>query len=282
MANKNGLPSENREESNAFPIGDTRTQIRYAPTDETDIYYPESDGKPMAETERHRDALIDALQTLTEHFKNIPHICVSGNMMMYYEEGNPRKSMSPDVFVTFGVVRKQRRIYRIWEEGSPPDFVLEFSSGNTYRKDLREKKTLYAEIGIREYFLYDAERRYLPSPLMGFRLVGREYVPIPASPDGSVPSATLGLVLRLRDNELGFYDPVSDQWLETPAEAVAARAEQEAARAEQEAVARRNAEITAQQETEARQRAEAELARLRAEIEHLKTLSTSPKTNPKN
>jgi Uma2 family endonuclease len=275
MANKNGLPSENREESNAFPIGDTRTQIRYAPTDETDIYYPESDGKPMAETERHRDALIDALQTLMEHFKDVPDICVSGNMMMYYVEGHPRKSISPDVFVTFGVVRKERRIYRIWEEGSPPDFVLEFSSGNTYRNDLREKKTLYAEIGIREYFLYDAERRYLPSPLIGFRLVGRDYVAIPTASDGSVPSTTLGLTLRLRDTELGFYNPISERWLETPAKAAAARAEQAA-------VARRNAEIAAQQETEARQRAEAELARLRAEIEHLKTLSTSPKTNPQN
>lgn len=310
MADKNGIRARNRPDSSSLSSTDAAYQIRYAPTDETDIYYPESDGKPMAETELHRDALIGALQTLIEHFKEVPDVCVSGNMMMYYVEGDPRKSISPDVFVTFGVGRKQRRIYRIWKEGKPPDFVLEFSSENTYRNDLRGKKALYAEIGVREYFLYDAERRYLPSPLIGFRLVGRGYVSIPPRADENVPSTTLGLELGLRGEGLGFYDPVSEKWLETPAEAAAARAEQQAARAEQqavlteeawvraaqaqakaeqqmtraeqaqtkaeqEAIARQHAESVAQQEADARQQAEAEAARLREEIERLKSLNTS-------
>lgn len=230
------------------------SQIRYVPTGETDIFYPESDGKPMAETERHRDLLINTLLILQNHFQDIPDVCVSGNMMMYYVEGNPRRSISPDIFVTFGVGRKERRTYRIWDEGKPPDFVLEFSSENTYRNDLRGKKALYAEIGINEYFLYDPERQYLPFPLMGFRLIGRDYVPIPTGTEGSVPSVTLDLELRLRGKSLGFYDPVSEKWLKTPAE-------QEAARAEQEAAARRQAET--------------EVARLRAEIERLKTESSA-------
>lgn len=111
----------------------TSPQICYGPTSETNVFYPESDGKPMAETERHRDLLINTLLTFQAYFQDIPDVCVSGNMMMYYVEGNPRKSISPDIFVTFGVGRKERRTYRIWEEGKPPDFVLEFSSGNTYR-----------------------------------------------------------------------------------------------------------------------------------------------------
>jgi len=290
MADKNGFRARERLEPSSPPRGDVAYQIRSAPTDETDIYYPESDGKPMAETELHRDALIDSLQRLLEHFKQIPDVCVSGNMMMYYVAGDAQQSISPDVFVTFGVGRKQRRIYRIWEEGKPPDFVLEFSSKNTYQNDLHGKRSLYAEIGIREYFLYDAEERYLPVPLMGFRLVGREYVPIPPRADGSVPSATLGLDLRIRGGGLGFYDPVLEKWLETPAEAAAARAEQEAARAEQEAAraeqeaaARQHAEVVAQQEADARKQTEAEVARLREEIERLKvSLGTSPRTNSQN
>ena len=245
-------------------LGRTRSgapdsQIRYAPTGKTDIFYPESDGKPMAETERHRDLLINTLLILQEHFQDIPDVCVSGNMMMYYVQGNPRKSISPDIFVTFGIARKERRTYRIWDEGKPPDFVLEFSSENTYRNDLRGKKELYAEIGIAEYFLYDPERQYLPFPLMGFALIGRDYVPISSGADGSAFSAILGLELRLRGESLGFYDPVSEKWLQTPAEAATARVEQEAARAEQEIVAR--------------QRAEAEVKRLQEEIERLKGLS---------
>ena len=239
--------------------GASDSQIRYTPTGKTDIFYPESDGKPMAETERHRDLLINTLLILQAHFQDIPDICVSGNMMMYYVEGNPRKSISPDIFVTFGIARKERRTYHIWDEGKPPDFVLEFSSENTYRNDLGAKKELYAEIGIAEYFLYDPERQYLPFPLMGFALIGREYAPISPGVNENAFSATLGLELRLRGETLGFYNPVSEKWLQTPAEAATARAEQEAARAEWE--------------TDARQRAEAEIKRLQEEIERLKGLS---------
>ena len=45
----------------------TSLQIRYAPTSETNVFYPESDGKPMAETERHRDPLINTLLTFQRY-----------------------------------------------------------------------------------------------------------------------------------------------------------------------------------------------------------------------
>ena len=270
MADKNGLRSDNSAAPASPPSEDAAAQIRYAPTKKTDVYYPVTDGKPMAETERHRDEMIHTLQVLMAHFAEVPDVCVSGNMMMYYVEGDPRKSVAPDIFVTFGVERKERRIYRIWEEGKPPDFVLEFSSQNTYQHDLAGKQELYASIGVREYFLYDAERRYLPSPLMGFRLVGGEYVPIPGRTDVSVASAVLNLDLHVLEDSLGFYHPVSEKWLETPAEAAEVRAEQAQAQAEQ-AEARAQREATrAQQESIARHQAEAEIARLRAENERLK------------
>ena len=279
MAGKNGLQSRDRPHFSSPPVGGASAQIPYAPTGESEIFYPESDGKPMGETELHRDAIIDALQRLKEHFKDYPDVCVSGHMMMYFEEGNPRKSISPDVFVTCGVERKQRRTYRIWEEGWPPQFVLEFSSERTYRNDLRDKKALYAEIGIAEYFLCDVEGRYLPTPLMGFRLAGSDYDAIPPYADGSVPSVSLGLELRVREEGLGFYDLVLKRWLETPAEAAAAQAQRAESAAKQEAEAREQAESTAEREAEARKKAETELARLREEIERMKASSDSPSQN---
>ncbi len=270
MADKIGKP-------NTSYITDTEKRLRYAPTLETDIYYPESDGKPMAETDLHRDAMIKTIQILSEYYKEYWDVYISGNLMMYYIKGNPRKSISPDVFVAFGVGKKQRRTYQIWNEGKPPDFVLEFSSENTYRNDLNAKKDLYASIGITEYFLHDPERRHLPSPLMGFRLVDGEHADIPPDADGHLFSDTLGLSLRLRGEGLGFYDNTTEKWLETPAEAAAiradeekTRAEQEAARAEQETAARKTAESLAQQEADARKQAEAEIARLQEEINQLK------------
>ena len=228
--------------------------IPYVSPLEDDELYLESDGKPMAETERHRNLMIYAIQTLESHFEAVPDVCVSGNMMMYYRPGDYWKSVSPDVFVTFGVERKERRTYRIWEEGKPPDFVLEFSSKRTAANDLGLKKDLYAEvIRVREYFLYDPERRYLPSgPLIGFRLENQSYVRIPPSIGGGIPSETLGVELRLRGDGFGFYDVIFGEWLKTPAEKAAAAFHEEAA-------ARQAAEIRAQQ-------AEEELTRLRAAL----------------
>ena len=236
-----------------------------------DTEYPESDGQPMAETELNRDLMIDSILTLKARFQDVPNVCVSGDMLMYYVMKEPRKSVAPDVFVTFGVEKKQRRIYRIWEEGKPPDFVLEFSSKRTFANDLGAKKTLYAEVlGVREYFLFDAEREYLPTPLMGFRLVGTEYVPIRPEPDGKVYAETLGLFLGSRGDGFGYYDPVAGRWLETPMDEAEARAEAAAALADQleaeaaqakenvaqEVLARQRTEVRAQEEADARQRAE--------------------------
>ncbi len=257
MAERNGLQSTHRPESSLPPIGGVSTPIRYAPTDGSEIFYPSSDGKPMAETELHREALMDALLRLQEHFKDTPDVCVSGNMMMYYVRGNPQKSISPDVFVAFGVERKQRRIYRIWDEGSPPHFVVEFSSENTYRDDLLSKKSLYAEIGLTEYFLCDIERQHLPKPLMGFRLAGSAYKPIQPNADGSITAISLGIELHLRDEGLRFFDPVSGKWLLTPAEVEATARRHAESVARQEAEARKHAEATAMQEAEARKHAEA-------------------------
>ena len=250
-----------------------------------DTEYPESDGQPMAETELNRDLMIDSILTLKARFQDVPNVCVSGDMLMYYVMKDPKKSVAPDIFVTFGVEKKQRRIYRIWEEGKPPDFVLEFSSQRTFANDLGPKKTLYAEVlGVREYFLFDSERKYLPTPLMGFRLVGTEYVPIRPEPDGKVYAETLGLFLGSRGDGFGYYDALAGRWLETPMDEAEARAEEAAALADrleveaaqakesvaQEALARQHAEARAQetearaQEVEAVARAEAD-ARQRAE-----------------
>ena len=243
--------------------------LAYAPT-EPSAEYPESDGKPMAETDKHRKELMRAHQTLIPHFEKFPDVYVSGNLMMYYVEGNSRYSVSPDVFVSFGVGSKERRIYKIWEEGKPPDFVLEFSSKNTFRHDLRGKKALYESLGVAEYFLYDADGLYLPSPLMGFRLVSGVYVPIAARADGSVPAETLGLDLHVRDAGLRFYDPVAQMWLPTPAEAEKQRADDAEQRADAEKQRADDAEQRADAEKQRADASEAETARLREELERLR------------
>ena len=80
MAEKNGQYTSSKTTESTY-------RPRHAPTADTNIYYPESDGKPMAETERHRDGMIGAIQTLSRHYIDASDVCVSGNLMMYHEEG---------------------------------------------------------------------------------------------------------------------------------------------------------------------------------------------------
>lgn len=231
-----------------------RNPIPYAPRDTK--LYPETDGKPMAATDLHRDLLIWTIQAFETHFAEKPEVYVSGDIMMYDIEGPQRTAISPDVLVTFGIGQKQRRTYKVWEEGKPPDFVMEFSSEGTYQNDLSRKMRHYAGMGIQDYFLYDAESLYLPQRLMGFTLVNGKYEPIAVDADGGIYSEALDLVFRLRADHFGIYDTVAGEWLQTAAEAAETRARQEASRAE-------NAEARAEN-------AEAEVAQLRQELDRLR------------
>ena len=256
-----------------------RNHIPYAPTEDEKLY-PDSDGKPMAVSDFHRRILTRTLQVLDSHFEKRPEVYVSGDILMYYVEGDPRKSVAPDVLVTFGLGKKPRRTYLVWKEGKVPDFAMEFSSESTYRNDLGRKMELYASLGIQDYFLYDAEGLYLPSPIMGFTLVDGSYVPISAGTDGGLHSTALNLDFHAGEVGLGIYDPGAGEWVQTPAESAVRRAELAETRAEQEALRANlaalradDAETRAEQETIARQEAEAEIARLQEEIERLKARS---------
>ena len=131
-----------------------KEELSYVPTD---ILYPEVDGEPMAVSDLHRQQMIWTLEALEAHFSHDPTVYISGDILMYYEQGSPNISISPDVLVSFGLGKKLRRTYLVWEEGKAPDFVMEFSSKKTVRKDLTDKMDVYASLDIRDYILYDAE-----------------------------------------------------------------------------------------------------------------------------
>src|SRR6516162_6796690 len=85
------------------------------------VDYPTTDGKPMAETDLHRQDMVDVIETLRDYFEHEPDVYVTGNLLLYYEEGNPRKHVSPDVFVAFGVPKlPPRDYYLLWLEAKPP------------------------------------------------------------------------------------------------------------------------------------------------------------------
>src|SRR5882724_3420769 len=84
------------------------------------IEYPESDGKSLGETDAHRREILAIIAMLEQFFVDHADVYISGNLMLYYEQGNPSAVVSPDVFIVKGVPKGLRRTYKLWEEQQPP------------------------------------------------------------------------------------------------------------------------------------------------------------------
>jgi len=210
------------------------------------IKYPESDGKPMGETGVHVDVMLAVLDLLRRHYSGNDRVAVLANMFVYYEEGDPRKVVCPDVFVTLNVPRNTiRRTFKVWEEGKAPDLVIEITSKKTRKEDLHKKFDLYREVlRVREYFLFDPLEEYLEPSLQGFRLIDGRYDSI-AWAGAGLFSEVLGLRLERDEMDLRFFNPATGRRIPT-------------------------GEEFGRAEADARLKAEAEVERLRRENEALR------------
>jgi Uma2 family endonuclease len=202
------------------------------------VEYPESDGQPMGETELHVQEMMYLLAAFQEHFRKSADVYVASNLFFYYEQGNPRAVVSPDLFVVPGAAKEPpRRTYLLWKEGGRvPCLVIEVTSDNTRHEDLSRKRRTYAELGVEEYFLFDPFEEYLDPPLQGFRLESSHYREAELEPDGSLVSRTTGVTLRREGQRIRVVDTATGEPYLRYEEVVAARraAEEELARLRRE------------------------------------------------
>lgn len=193
------------------------------PADSRVVEFPTSDGRPVAETPLHYQRLSDLAYCLTMFFKRREDAYVGINMLAYDDPQEPRRHLSPDIFVAFGGAseeEREREIYKLWEEPSP-SFVLEVTSKSTRREDER-KKARYAKWGVAEYFMYDPRGDYLAPALQGFELFRGGYRSMSertlSNGERGLSSGSLGLDLWLDGSTLRLYDPVAGRNLLTPEE----------------------------------------------------------------
>ena len=141
---------------------------------------------------------------------------------------------------------ERNNTYLLWEVGKPPDFVMEIASPSTWRRDLGDKRDLYARIGVGEYWRYDQTGgNFYREPLVGERLVDGKYerFELRRESDGSVwgHSDALNLDLWWTNGDLRYWDTVQGKWL-----------------------------LTHQETDDALQTAEARVAKLEAELRRLR------------
>jgi hypothetical protein len=198
---------------------------------------------------------------------------VGGLMAVYFSD---EARIQPDVFVVPGADPAPRHSWVVGKEGRAPEFVLEILVLGRRRKDLQDNVTRYAQLGIREYFIADIQRRQMRAYRLADPAI-RLYTPV-VPQLGRFHSDVLGLDVKLEGDLVRLYlgatrlydpeevtealrDELNDEQMrhqETLEQALGeaqARADAEV-RATTAVLARADAETRA--ETEARARADAE------------------------
>jgi len=217
----------------------------------------------MTQGKLHADLMRDLAELLSRYFQPQPDVLV---LMDHKLVLGPRlPGPGPDVMVIPGVrdPEKDRSSFNVEEEGALPCLIIEIVSPRDRRvreMDEKDKFLLYQRVGIPEYLLVyppgrATSRRFL---LKEYRLgPGKRYVEIAPDAKGRLLSQTTGLKLGVasKGDRIEVFDAKTGKRLQTPLELEQAR---------------KAAEQRAAKETEAREAAEAELKRLRAEVERLK------------
>jgi Uma2 family endonuclease len=169
------------------------------PETETEIFYPSSDGEPIAETYDHLYAILTTLQVLRLYLQG-RRATVLANQFLYYAEGFPKLRVAPDVMVIYDVEPGGRDSYIAWEEKQVPKVIFEMTSQGTQKEDKETKKDLYEKIEVEEYWLFDPKGEWIKEKLQGYKLCSGVYQPITDS-----CSQVLQLRLVVEDKLIGFY-----------------------------------------------------------------------------
>ena len=197
------------------------TAIVHVPDE--DLVYPSSDGEPMAETTLHVQAIIWLFEALQDFFRNVADAFVAADLMLYWAEGNPSACKAPDVMIVKGVDKRARRSWLSWRENNPvPNAIFEIASKGTWRENLYEKRRLYGELRVPEYFVFDPEAVYLRPALQGFRMNENGiYVPIEPDAQDRLKSEQLGLYVRAEVSMLRLIDAATGEPVLTKDERIA-------------------------------------------------------------
>ena len=224
-----------------------QAEIYYPSENEEEIIYPEQREDDMGETSIHIKLITNFLQTLLFFFREHEDVFLSGNMNLYYEEGNPNKWYAPDLLIAFGVPNHERSSYQVWKEKVFPQVIFEVASDKTWDNDIGKKYKDYEQFGAEEYYILDPEFDFLPAPMLAFHRQDGRLLSVPIDNDG-IFSPRLGLEIVRTKNTFRLFNPTTNEFLRTLEESEKQR-----------------------QATELRaQNVEAELERLKEEIERLK------------
>jgi Uma2 family endonuclease len=163
------------------------------PLAEEEIFYPDSDGEPLANSTLHYELITTTKDGLERLFRDRADVFVAADLFWYPVKGNPKIVTAPDVMVAFGRPPGPRSSYKQWEEGDTPfQVVFEFLSKANTPREMFKKAMFFDRYGVDEYYVYDMER----GTLDGFVRYGGELSAIEDGLDGWI-SPRLGIYFEV-------------------------------------------------------------------------------------
>lgn len=136
--------------------------VQLQPSSPTDIIYPESDGKPMADNTKQFRWIVTIKENLEWLFADDANIFIAGDLLWYPVEGNNKTTQAPDIMVVFGRPKGDRGSYQQWKEDNiPPQVVFEILSPSNTQAEMNRKLLFYDRYGVEEYYQYDPDRNTL-------------------------------------------------------------------------------------------------------------------------
>ncbi len=146
----------------------------------------EMDPEPIEDGMQQEFHILDLGYLLRDRLAS-PNTFVSTGGFIFWTPDNTNERVAPDCFIARNVNADYiwtMPNYLLWEAGKPPDWVLEVASPSTARRDRTEKRDLYARLGIPEYWRLDPTGGQLyGQPVTGEVLTDGQYQPLPVNRD---------------------------------------------------------------------------------------------------
>jgi Uma2 family endonuclease len=125
----------------------------------SELLYPDSDGKPMAEDTLQYRWIVRLVTNLKQLLKD-EMAFVAGDLLWYPVpvERPPAPCQAPDTMVVLGRPDGDRGSYKQWEEDNiAPQVVFEILSPSNTMSEMAEKQQFYEQYGVLEMFFYNPQ-----------------------------------------------------------------------------------------------------------------------------
>jgi Uma2 family endonuclease len=125
----------------------------------SELLYPDSDGKPMAENTLQYRWIVRLVTNLKQLLKD-EMAFVAGDLLWYPVpvERPPAPCQAPDTMVVLGRPDGDRGSYRQWEEDDiAPQVVFEILSPSNTMSEMAAKQQFYEQYGVLEMFFYNPQ-----------------------------------------------------------------------------------------------------------------------------